>query len=100
MGFVFYLLCKECLGAGENYFPAVVTKSTDGDIIVTVNNMVLNPADGQDIKLDNLGVPTGPILVRGLHMGLDIDPSTLNLFNYTLTGRCIIPLSTTEFNEL
>ncbi|KAJ6557259.1 hypothetical protein DFH09DRAFT_1084186 [Mycena vulgaris] len=68
------------------FLPGVVTKSTDGDIIVTVNNMVLNPADGQDIKLDNLGVPTGPILVRGLHMGLDIDPSTLNLLNYTLTG--------------
>ncbi|KAJ7115600.1 hypothetical protein C8R43DRAFT_1138058 [Mycena crocata] len=66
--------------------PCVFSKSTDGDIVVTINNTVLDPADGKDMKLDKLGALTGPIKVRGLHMSLVIDPVTLNMFNYTLTG--------------
>ncbi|KAJ7287036.1 hypothetical protein C8J57DRAFT_575541 [Mycena rebaudengoi] len=67
-------------------FPGAVSKSTDGDITVTINGMFLDPTDGKEIKLENLGAPTSRILVRGRHMGFDLDPTSLNLFNYTLTG--------------
>ncbi|GLY33598.1 hypothetical protein [Kineosporia sp. NBRC 101731] len=56
-----------------------------GDFAVTVNGTTYNPAEGKDVKLKDLAV-TGTIAVRGKHVGFDVNPSTLGVYNYTLTG--------------
>ena len=59
--------------------------STAGDFAVTLNGAVYNPAVGKDFKAGNLSV-SGLIAVRGRNVGFDIDPSTLGVYRYTLTG--------------
>ena len=59
--------------------------SAGGDFAVTVNGTLYNPAVGKDVKLSNV-TPAGLILVRGRNVGFDIDPSTLGVYRYTLTG--------------
>ncbi|MEF2975652.1 hypothetical protein [Subtercola sp. YIM 133946] len=61
------------------------TAATTGDFSVTVNGTTYNPASGKDVKLDNLKV-TSTIAVRGVNVGFDISPTTLGVYNYTLTG--------------
>ena len=56
-----------------------------GHFAVTVNGTTYNPAAGKDAKLKDLKV-TGRIAVRGTNVGFDIDPVTLGVYDYTLTG--------------
>ncbi|SET69433.1 hypothetical protein [Geodermatophilus poikilotrophus] len=64
---------------------ATTTTATAGDFAVTVNGRVTNPAAGQEARLRDV-TPTGPIAVRGRHVGFTIDPATLGVHDYTLTG--------------
>ncbi|SDO61008.1 hypothetical protein SAMN04515671_1479 [Nakamurella panacisegetis] len=59
--------------------------SAGGDFAVTVNGTVYNPPAGQSVRLGNV-TPSGLILVRGRNVGFDIDPVTLGVYRYTLTG--------------
>ena len=61
------------------------TTATAGDFAVTVNGRTTNPAAGQEARLRDV-TPTGPIAVRGQHVGFTIDPATLGVLDYTLTG--------------
>lgn len=56
-----------------------------GDIAVTVNGTTYNPAAGKDVKLKDITV-AGTVAVRGKHVRFDIDPTTLGVYSYTLTG--------------
>lgn len=69
-------------------FPAAAqakTTSTGGDYAVTVNGTTYNPAPGKDVKVSDLAV-SSPIQVRGRNNTFTIDPSTLGVYDYTLTG--------------
>jgi hypothetical protein len=59
--------------------------STTGDFAVTLNGTTYNPALGQDVKFKDV-TASGTIAVRGINVGFDINPSTLGVYNYTLTG--------------
>jgi hypothetical protein len=59
--------------------------STAGDFAVTLNGTVYNPGVGKDLKVSNVSV-TGLVAVRGRNVGFDIDPTTLGVYRYTLTG--------------
>lgn len=61
------------------------TSASGGDYAVTVNGTTYNPASGKDIKLENLPV-SGPVTVSGRHNRFTIDPATLGVYDYTLTG--------------
>lgn len=58
---------------------------TGGDFAVTVNGRTTNPAAGWEARLRDV-TPTGPIAVRGRHVTFTIDPATLGVRDYTLTG--------------
>jgi hypothetical protein len=59
--------------------------SVTGDFAVTVNGRTSNPAAGKDVKVDNVA-PTSPVVVTGKHVRFRIDPTTLGVYDYTLTG--------------
>ena len=59
--------------------------ATPGDFAVTVNGRTTNPAAGAEARLRDV-TPTGPIAVRGRHVTFTIDPATLGVYGYTLTG--------------
>ena len=61
------------------------TAASSGDFAVTVNGRTTNPAAGSEARLRDV-IPTGPITVRGQHVGFTIDPATLGVHDYTLTG--------------
>ena len=61
------------------------TTSAGGDYAVTVNGTVYNPAPGKDAKIKDVAV-SGPITVSGRNNRFTIDPSTLGVYDYTLTG--------------
>ncbi|WP_448615063.1 hypothetical protein [Modestobacter sp. URMC 112] len=69
-------------GAGDGGTAVV---SSTGDFAVTVNGRTSNPATGKEFRLDGV-TPTGRVLVRGTHVGFAIDPATLGVYDYTLTG--------------
>jgi hypothetical protein len=56
-----------------------------GDFAVTVNGRTSNPAAGKDFRVSGV-VPTGPVVVTGRDVGFRIDPTTLGVYDYTLTG--------------
>lgn len=56
-----------------------------GDFAVTVNGTTYNPAAGRDVKVTNLAV-SGPVTVTGKHVKMRLDPATLGVYDYTLTG--------------
>lgn len=56
-----------------------------GDFAVTVNGVTHNPAAGRSTTLKDVAV-SGTVAVRGKHVRFDIDPSTLGVYRYTLTG--------------
>jgi hypothetical protein len=56
-----------------------------GDFSVTVNGRTYDPAAGRETRLQGV-TPTGPIVVRGTHVTYRIDPTTLGVYDYTLTG--------------
>jgi hypothetical protein len=61
------------------------TSAGGGDFAVTVSGTTYNPEAGREAKLSNIK-PTTTIAVRGKNVGFDIDPATLGVYNYTLTG--------------
>ena len=61
------------------------TTATAGDFAVTVNGRTTNPAPGSEARLRDV-TPAGPIAVRGRHVTFTIDPATLGVYDYTLTG--------------
>jgi hypothetical protein len=68
--------------------PATAAQAKDkpkGDFAVTVDGRTYNPAVGDDVKLKDLAVK-GRIAVRGVNVRFDIDPATLGVYDYTLTG--------------
>lgn len=74
------------VGATALAAPASAKPSAGGgDYAVTVNGTTYNPAAGKDVKLKDLAV-TGSITVKGLNNTFRIDPSTLGVYDYTLTG--------------
>src|SRR3954470_15372828 len=56
-----------------------------GDFAVTVNGRSYNPAAGRETRLQGV-VPTGRLTVRGVHVTLAVDPATLGVYDYALTG--------------
>ena len=56
-----------------------------GDFAVTVNGRTTDPAPGREARLRDV-TPTGPVVVRGTHVTFRIDPATLGVHDYTLTG--------------
>jgi hypothetical protein len=61
------------------------TATAAGDFAVTVNGRTTNPRAGDEARLRDV-TPTGPIAVRGRHVTFTIDPATLAVHDYTLTG--------------
>lgn len=59
--------------------------STAGDYSVTVNGTTYNPARGRSVKVKDLTVK-GLVTVTGAHTTFTIDPTTLGVYDYTLTG--------------
>ncbi len=59
--------------------------SAGGDFAVTVNGRTTDPAAGREARLRDV-TPSGPIAVRGRHVTFTIDPATLGVRDYTLTG--------------
>jgi hypothetical protein len=56
-----------------------------GNFVVTVNGRAHDPAPGRETRLRDV-TPSGPITVRGTHVTFRIDPATLGVYDYTLTG--------------
>jgi hypothetical protein len=56
-----------------------------GDFAVTVNGRTSNPAAGRDFRVSDLA-PTSPVVVTGRNVAFRIDPATLGVHDYTLTG--------------
>src|SRR3954451_24393701 len=60
-------------------------RAVSGDFAVTVNGRTAHPAARKDYRLDGVA-PTSPVVVTGRHVGFRIDPATLGVYDYTLTG--------------
>ena len=56
-----------------------------GNYAVTVNGRTYDPAPGRDVRVRDLAV-RGAISVVGTHTQFTIDPATLGVHDYTLTG--------------
>src|SRR3954451_7099968 len=56
-----------------------------GAFAVPVTGRTATPAAGRDYRLDGVA-PTSPVVVTGRHVGFRIDPATLGVYDYTLTG--------------
>jgi hypothetical protein len=56
-----------------------------GDFAVVVNGRTTDPAPGREARLRDV-TPIGPIAVRGRHVTFTVDPATLGVLDYTLTG--------------
>ena len=65
--------------------PAQAKDADTGDYAVTVNGRTYDPAPGRDAKLENVTV-SGRVQVRGVHTTFSIDPGTLGVYDYSLTG--------------
>jgi hypothetical protein len=61
------------------------TAASVGHYAVTVGGRTYEPAAGRDLKLKDLAV-SGPVRVTGVHTTFTIDPATLGVVDYTLTG--------------
>lgn len=59
--------------------------SEGGDFVVTLNGQVYDPAPGESVTVKSV-TPAGTITVRGRNVGFDVDPATLGVYHYTLTG--------------
>jgi hypothetical protein len=79
------LTCLAAAATAMTAAPAQAKAADTGDYAVTVNGRTYNPALGRDIKLENVTV-TGRVQVTGVHTTFSIDPSTLGVYDYSLTG--------------
>src|SRR3954470_17027143 len=61
------------------------TAGSVGNYAVTVNGTTYDPAPGRDAKLQDVRVQ-GVVKVTGVHTTFTIDPATLGVYDYTLTG--------------
>ena len=61
------------------------TTSAASNFAVTVNGTTYDPAPGRDLRLRDVRV-SGRIAVRGVNVTMSIDPTTLGVYDYTLTG--------------
>lgn len=61
------------------------TTSAASDFKVTVNGTTYDPAPGKDVRVKDLRV-AGKVVVKGVNVTFTIDPSTLGVYDYTLTG--------------
>ncbi|GAB4081042.1 hypothetical protein GCU67_05645 [Modestobacter muralis] len=59
--------------------------AVSGDFAVTVNGRTSNPAAGRDFRVSGVA-PTSPVVVTGRNVTFRIDPTTLGVYDYTLTG--------------
>ncbi len=59
--------------AGSDDGAGATASASTGDFAVTVNGRTTNPAAGQEARLRDV-TPTGPIAVRGQHVGFTIAP--------------------------
>jgi hypothetical protein len=73
----------------RSLLPAAPAQAKDaagsGDYAVTVNQRTYDPAPGRDVKLSDVTV-AGRITVTGVHTRFTFDPTTLGVYDYTLTG--------------
>jgi hypothetical protein len=65
--------------------PAQAKTADTGDYAVTVNGVTYNPAPGKDVKLQDVAL-AGRLVVSGVHTRFQVDPATLGVYDYTLTG--------------
>ena len=72
-------------GGGDDGGTAVAVGAVTGDFAVTVNGRTSNPAAGKEFRVTDLA-PTSPVVVTGRNVGFRIDPATLGVYDYTLTG--------------
>jgi hypothetical protein len=70
---------------GDDKAGATTTGTSAGDYAVSVNGATYNPAPGRDAKLNDV-VVRGLVKVTGVHTTFTIDPATLGVYDYTLTG--------------
>ena len=70
---------------GDDSTTGTTTSSTAGNYAVTVNALTYDPAPGRDAKLQDVRVQ-GVVTVTGVHTSFTIDPATLGVYGYTLTG--------------
>jgi hypothetical protein len=61
------------------------TSSAGGDYKVTVNGVTYDPVAGKDAKASNI-TPKTQIVVTGRNNTFRVDPATLGVYDYTLTG--------------
>ena len=59
--------------------------AVSGDFAVTVDGRTSNPAAGKDFRVSGVA-PTSPVVVTGRNVTFRIDPATLGVYDYTLTG--------------
>jgi hypothetical protein len=62
------------------------TATTTGDYAVTIGSTTYDPAPGKSTKVEDLAASSGRIVVSGVNNRFTIDPSTLGVYDYTLTG--------------
>ena len=65
--------------------PSEAKSVATGDYAVTVAGTTYNPAAGRDVTLKDVRA-AGPISVTGVHTTFTLDPATLGVYDYTLTG--------------
>jgi hypothetical protein len=70
---------------GDDRAAGTVTGASAGDYAVTVNGTTYDPAPGRDAKAQGVRVQ-GVVTVRGVHTAFTLDPATLGVYDYRLTG--------------
>lgn len=70
---------------GDDKAGGATTSSAASDFAVTVNGVTYNPAPGKDVRVKDLTV-RGTVAVKGVNVTMTIDPATLGVYDYTLTG--------------
>src|SRR5262245_24641493 len=70
---------------GDDGTTGTTTGSSAGNYAVTVNGTTYDPAPGRDAKVQDVTV-RGVVKVTGVHTTFTLDPATLGVYDYTLTG--------------
>jgi hypothetical protein len=79
------VLAAACAVVGMLPSTAQAKADAAGDFSVTLNGRTYDPPAGKDAKISGV-TPTGPVTVTGRHVTFRIDPSTLGVYDYSLTG--------------
>src|SRR4051812_49164989 len=69
---------------GDDNAGGTMTAGSSGNYSVTVNGATYDPAPGRDANVS--GRVSGVIRVAGVHTTFTIDPATLGVYDYSLTG--------------